>query len=90
MTKSQIVEVVAKQANLTKKAAREAVDAFLNEIIRKLQKGEKVVVSGFGTFKVTKVKDKKGRNPQTGSDLVIKGHRAVRFLVSKSLKKSVK
>jgi nucleoid DNA-binding protein len=90
MTKSQILEVVAKEASLTKKASREAVDAFLNEVIRKLQKGEKVVLSGFGTFKVTKVKDKKGRNPQTGSDLVIKGHRAVRFLVSKSLKKSVK
>lgn len=90
MTKSQIVDIVAKQANLTKKAAREAIDAFLEEIQRKLQKGEKVVVSGFGTFKVIKVKDKKGRNPQTGSDLVIKGHRAVRFLVSKSMKKMVK
>jgi len=90
MTKSQIVEIVAKQASLTKKAAREAIDALLGEIERKLQKGEKVVLSGFGTFKVTKVKDKKGRNPQTGNDLVIKGHRAVRFLVSKSLKKSVK
>ncbi|MGI5828142.1 MAG: HU family DNA-binding protein [Patescibacteria group bacterium] len=90
MTKSELVEVVAKQANLTKKAAREAIDSFLDEIIRKLQKGEKVVVSGFGTFKVTKVKDKKGRNPQTGADLVIKGHRAVRFLVSKSLKKAIK
>lgn len=90
MTKSQIVEIVAKQANLTKKAAREAIDALLSEVERKLQKGEKVVLSGFGTFKVTKVKDKKGRNPQTGNDLVIKGHRAVRFLVSKSLKKAVK
>ncbi|NMC35962.1 HU family DNA-binding protein [Candidatus Beckwithbacteria bacterium] len=90
MTKSQIVEIVAKQASLTKKAAREAIDALLSEVERKLQKGEKVVLSGFGTFKVTKVKDKKGRNPQTGNDLVIKGHRAVRFLVSKSLKKAVK
>jgi nucleoid DNA-binding protein len=90
MTKSQIVEVVAKQANLTKKAAREAMEAFLEEIIRKLKKGEKVVLSGFGTYKVTKVKDKKGRNPQTGKDLIIKGHRAVRFIVSKSLKKGIK
>ena len=90
MTKSQLVEVVAKQAKLTKKASIEAIDAFLNEIIRKLQKGEKVVVSGFGTFKVIKVKDKKGRNPQTGEDLMIRSHKAVRFLVSKSLKKMVK
>ncbi len=90
MTKSQILEIVAKKANLTKKAARETIDAFLEELIRKLQKGEKVVLSGFGTFKVTVVKDKKGRNPQTGSDLMIKSHRAVRFIVSKSLKKAIK
>lgn len=90
MTKSELIEIISKQANLTKKSARETIDAFLTEVIRKLEKGEKVVISGFGTFKVTKVKDKKGRNPQTGKDLVIKGHRAVRFIVSKSLKKSVK
>jgi nucleoid DNA-binding protein len=90
MTKSELIEIVAKQASLTKKAARETIDSFLNEVIRKLEKGEKVVVSGFGTFKVTKVKDKKGRNPQTGNDLVIRGHRAVRFIVSKSLKKKIK
>lgn len=90
MTKSDLIEIVAKQADLTKKNAREAIDAFLTEIIRKLEKGEKVVVSGFGTFKITKVKDKKGRNPQTGDTLIIKGHRAVRFLASKSLKKSIK
>jgi len=90
MTKSQLVEIISKKANLTKKLARTTIDAFLEEVIRKLEKGEKVVISGFGTFKVTKVKDKKGRNPQTGKDLIIKGHRAVRFIVSKSLKKSVK
>lgn len=90
MTKSELVEIVAKEANLTKKTAREAIESFLKEVIRNLEKGQKVVVSGFGTFKITKVKDKKGRNPQTGKDLIIKGHRAVRFLASKSLKKSVK
>ena len=90
MTKSELVEIVAKQAHLTKKSAREAIDTMFSEVMRKLEKGEKVVLSGFGTFKVTKVKDKKGRNPQTGKDLVIKGHRAVRFIVSKSLKKVVK
>lgn len=90
MTKSELIEIVAKQANLTKKGAREAIDGFLNEIIRKLQKGDKIVVSGFGTFKVNKVKDKKGRNPQTGASIVIKGHRTVRFIASKALKQSIK
>lgn len=90
MTKSEMIEVIAKKAHLTKKAAREAVEVFLEEIRRQLKKGEKVVLSGFGTFKITRVKDKKGRNPQTGEDIVIKSHKAVRFLVAKSLKRMVK
>lgn len=90
MTKAEIIEIVAKKAYLTKKASAEAIDAFLNEIVRQISKGEKVVLSGFGTLKVTKVKDKKGRNPQTGEDLIIKSHRVVRFVVGKTLKRLVK
>jgi len=90
MTKAQLVEIIAKKAHLTKKAAAESIDAFLDEIIRQITKGEKVVLSGFGTFKLSKVKDKKGRNPQTGEDLIIKSHRVVRFTVGKTLKRLVK
>jgi DNA-binding protein HU-beta len=90
MTKSQLTEIVAKKAHLTKKAATEAVDTFLDEISRQLGKGEKVVLSGFGTFKVKRVKDKKGRNPQTGETIVNRSHRAVRFTVSKVVKQAVK
>lgn len=90
MTKAELVEIIAKKSHLTKKAARECVDAFLDEIVKQINKGEKVVLSGFGTFKVAKVKDKKGRNPQTGEDLIIKSHRVVRFLVGKTLKRLVK
>jgi nucleoid DNA-binding protein len=90
MTKAEIIEIISKKAHLTKKAASEAVDAFLDELVRQIDKGEKVVLSGFGTFKVAKVKDKKGRNPATGQDLMIKGHRVVRFLVGKTLKRLVK
>jgi len=90
MTKSQFIEIVAKKAHLTKKAATESVDVFLSEVIRQLEKGEKVVLSGFGTFKVKRVKDKKGRNPQTGETIVNKAHRAIRFTVSKVVKKAVK
>jgi DNA-binding protein HU-beta len=90
MTKAELIEIVAKKSHLTKKAAHECVDAFLDEIVRQINKGEKIVLSGFGTFKVSKVKDKKGRNPQTGEDLIIKSHRVVRFLVGKTLKRLVK
>ena len=90
MNKPDLVEVVAKEAHLTKKAAREAIEASFEEISRVLQRGEKVVLSGFGTFRVSKVKDKKGRNPQTGEPMMIKSHRAVRFVVGKTLKRAVK
>jgi len=90
MTKSEIVEIVAKKAHLTKTAAREAIETLLEEIKRQLKKGEKVVLSGFGSFKITRVKDKKGRNPQTGETIIIKSHKAVRFTAAKSLKKDVK
>lgn len=90
MTKADIAEIIAKKAHLTKKAAREAIDAFLDEVVRQVSKGEKVVLSGFGTFKLGKVKDKKGRNPQTGEDLIIKSHRVIRYIVGKTLKRLVK
>ena len=91
MRKSELIEVVAKKAHLTKKASRETVDVFLAEIARLLKKGEKITLSGFGTFKIIKVKDKKGRKSPTDPTPVIhRAHRVVRFVVSKSLKKAVK
>jgi len=89
--KSELVEVVAKRSHLTKKAATEAVEVFLEEVMRLLKKGEKVTLSGFGTFKVKKVADKKGRkSPKDATPIIHKKHRIVRFVVSKSLKKAVK
>lgn len=90
MTKREMIEIVAKRAHLTKRATKEGIEALLAEISRALKRGEKVILSGFGTFKITKVKDKKGRNPKTGETLMIKGHRSVRFIVSKTLKREVK
>lgn len=90
MTKNQIVDLVAAKAHLTKKAAREAVETFLAEITRALKKGEKVVLSGFGTFKIVRVKDKPVVIPGTGEKKIIKGHRAPRFAPGKPLKKAVR
>lgn len=90
MTKSQLVSVIAKKAHLTKRAAEEAIESMFAEISRALNKGEKVVISGFGTFYVTKVKDKEvvpfGRE---GKRQVVRGHRTINFRVGKPLKKSV-
>lgn len=90
MTKSQLIAVVAKKAHLTKKAAEEAIDAVFEEVGRSLKKGEKTVISGFGTFYVSNVKDKQvvpfGKEDKRQT---IKGHRVVNFRVGKPLKKAV-
>jgi nucleoid DNA-binding protein len=90
MTKQQMFELLARKAHLTKKGARDAVETFLEEVKRALSKGEKVVLSGFGTFKVVSVKDKPVIIPGTKIRKVVKGHRAARFTPGKSLKKAVK
>ena len=90
MTKQQMFEVVARKAHLTKKASRDAVESFLEEIKKALSKGEKVVLSGFGTFKVVSVKDKPVIVPGTKERKIVKGHRAARFTPGKTLKKAVK
>ena len=89
MTKKQIVDVVSKKAHLTKRAAEEAVDVFLNEIGRTLGKGEKVVLSGFGTFRVISMKGKTVKIPNTEKFVTIKTPRSPRFTPGKKLKKQV-
>lgn len=90
MTKSQLIKVVAKKAHLTKKASEEAIEALFEEVIRNLKKGEKVVISGFGTFCVNKVDDKEVEPfGQKDKRMVIKAHRVVNFKVGKPLKKTV-
>jgi len=90
MTKREIIQLVAAKAHLPKKAAREAVESFLEEITKALKKGEKVVLSGFGTFKIVKVKDKTVIVPGTKEKKVVKSHRAPRFSPGKPLKKKVR
>ena len=65
MTKRQILELVARKAHLPKRAAREAIDVFLDEIGRVLAKGEKIKLSGFGTFQAKPMKGKTVRIPKT-------------------------
>jgi DNA-binding protein HU-beta len=90
MTKNQLIETLSRKAHLTKKAARESVETFLEEIKKALQKGDKVVLSGFGTFKVVSVKDKPVIVPGSKERKVVRAHRAARFTAGKTLKKLVK
>lgn len=89
MTKRQIIDLVARKAHLTKRAANEAVEVFLEEIGRILSKGEKVVLSGFGTFRVISMKGKTVKIPKTDKMVTIKAHRSPRFTPGKRLKRQV-
>jgi len=90
MKKSELIKIVSNKAHLTKKAAIEATEVVFGEIQRALQKGEKVVLSGFGTFKTTLVKDKMVKYPGTDERKLIKSHREARFTPGRELKKIVK
>lgn len=90
MTKSDLVNYVAKKASLTAKAAKDAVDAVFGAITNSLKKGDKVVVTGFGTFMVRKRVARKGRNPQTGEPIDIPSRKTPGFTAGKTLKRAVK
>jgi DNA-binding protein HU-beta len=90
MKKSDYYRVVAKSAYLPKKAAKDAIDAFLNELVKTLKKGDKVVLSGVGTFSIGKVNPKEvvpfGNSAKRTT---IKAHNVVNFKVAKPLRKAI-
>ena len=89
MNKGDLINEVAKVVS-TKKEAQEAVDCVLSSITKSLKKGDTVTLIGFGTFKVTQRKARKGRNPQTGEEIDIKASKAPKFTPGKALKEAVK
>lgn len=90
MNKSEIIEFMAKASGLTKTKTTEALSVMLKSISKSLKKGEPVTLVGFGTFKITKTKARKGRNPQTGKEIQIKAGKRIKFVAGKGLKISVK
>ncbi|MBP9716625.1 MAG: HU family DNA-binding protein [Candidatus Levybacteria bacterium] len=90
MTKKDLIVVVAKKANLTNKAAGDSVTAMLNGIRDSLKRGEKVVITGFGTFSIRNRSERPGRNPKTGEKITLPARRAPGFTPGKTLKKAVK
>ncbi len=90
MTKNQLIEKVAKKANLTKRASADAVESIVALIRENLERGEKTVISGFGTFLVRKRAARRGRNPQTGAALQIPGKKLPAFVAGKTLKRLIK
>ena len=89
MTKSELVDVIAKKTSKSKVASATVVDAILDAIKAALKKGEKVTLVGFGTFEVAKRAAREGINPRTQKKIKIKASKVPRFKAGKALKEIV-
>jgi DNA-binding protein HU-beta len=90
MTKADLVDAMAKEADITKAAATLALDAYVDAVTKELKKGGKLSLVGFGTFSVSKRKAREGRNPQTGAAIKIPAKKVVKFKAGKELADKVK
>ena len=86
LTKAELVEAVAKTADITKSAAAAAIGCFLGSIAGHVGKGGKVTLVGFGTFSQKTRKARTGRNPQTGAPIKIAASKSMSFKASKAAK----
>jgi DNA-binding protein HU-beta len=86
MNKAELIEKVAGQANMSKSAAGETVDALLDSIADSLQRGDSVTLVGFGTFAVSRRSARMGRNPRTGESIHIGASNSAKFKPGKGLK----
>ena len=89
MNKTDLVNVIAAEAELTKKQAEAALNATLDAVANALKNGDKVQLIGFGTFEVKTVAEREGRNPKTGETIKIAAAKKPAFSASKVLKDSV-
>ena len=86
MNKSELIEVIARQADVSKAAAGRSLEAVIAAVKTTLKKGDSVTITGFGTFAVTKRKARTGRNPRTGAAIKIKASKVPKFRPGKALK----
>lgn len=86
MNKKELVEVVSEQRSLTKKETEILVDTIFDAITKRMIAGEKVLISGFGTFNVKHRKERKGISPKTQKEIPIPASKTVTFKPSNRLK----
>jgi len=86
LTKSQIIESIAKANGFTKNKSSETVETILEIIKLALTSGEDVLISGFGKFCVKEKRERRGRNPATGEDMILEPRRVVTFKCSGTLR----
>jgi DNA-binding protein HU-beta len=89
VNKSELIDQIAKQADISKAAASRALDATVAAVKTALKKGGMVTLVGFGTFYVGKRAARNGRNPRTGGTIKIKAAKVPKFRAGKALKDAV-
>lgn len=89
MNKTELVEHIAKNADISKAAATRALEATIGAVKFTLKKGEAVSLVGFGTFVVATRAARTGRNPRTGNEIKMKEARIPKFRPGKALKDAV-
>ncbi len=89
MNKGELAEAIATQANMSKSNAQGVVDAFADAVTSALQNGDKVTLTGFGTFSVSQRAARKARNPKTGEEIMVAATTVPKFKAGAGLKASV-
>ncbi len=89
MTKAELIGKMAGDASISKAAATRALDAFFDGVKVALKQEDRVTLVGFGSFSVTKRKERKGRNPRTGKEIKIPARKVPKFTAGKSFKDSI-
>ena len=89
MTKADLIDAVAEKIDLNKNQAERTVNLIFDDITEALKNGQKVNVSGFGTFTVSDRQARQGRNPKTGEPIDIPASRAAKFKAGKGLKEAL-
>ena len=90
MQKTDFIARVAEQTGVSKKTTRQVIEAALDVISRSLANGEKVVLTGFGTFEMRARRERRGVNPQTRQPMTIAASRTPGFSASNNLKETVR
>ncbi len=90
MTKAELVAHMSKEAKNSKASQEKSLNAFQTGVTKALKKGETITLTGFGTFSVVKRGKRKGRNPQSGKEIIIPAKKVVKFKAGKTLRDAIK
>lgn len=89
MSKQQLIDAMAAKSGLTKADSARALEAFMGVVTETLKKGEKIALTGFGTYSVSERAAREGRNPRTGAVVKIAARNSVSFKAGSKLKEAI-